>query len=60
MLIRTLVFAVYTTDGLKNKHPDKYTVNTKTDYPADKNAYRFLLDKIDDTKVKSQFLQLMT
>lgn len=53
----------YTTDGLKNKYPDKYTgkLSSKTDYPADKNAYRFLLDKIDDTQSKkSQFLQLMT
>ena len=53
----------YTTDGLKYKYPKKYTgkLSSEADYPADKNAYKFLTNKIDSKQIKkSQFLQLMT
>ena len=53
----------YTTDGLTYKYPDKYTgkLSSNAVYPTDENAYKFLLDKVDNAKDKdSQFLQLMT
>ncbi|WP_407124986.1 sulfatase-like hydrolase/transferase [Weissella paramesenteroides] len=53
----------YTTDGLKYKYPKKFSgkLSSETDYIADKNAYKFLMKRVDTTEnKKSQFLQLIT